>query len=155
MNLTRIIAPVVAGLLVAALGLAWTFYLYAAQYILAVGMLLLLPAGLAAAAKGATMQEDMAEGFDYVIRNKIILLLMLSVTVPMIFAMPYQQLMPLMVERLGGGPQTFGLLLGAVGCGALAGSLTIATMGDYRRKGLLMLSAGGVFDRVWASERPC
>lgn len=145
MNLTRIIAPVCGGLLVAAVGLAWTYYIYALQYLLAVAMLLMLPAGIVARQRQATMREDLAEGIAYVTGNRDILVLMVSATVPIIFAMPYQVLMPIMVDLLEGGPQAFGLMMGAVGVGALLGSLAVASLGDFKYKGVLMLLAGTMF----------
>lgn len=146
MNLTRIVAPVCAGMLVAAVGLAWTFYLYAAQYLLAVGMLLLLPAGLVVRERQATMREDVAEGLSYVMGNKDILVLMVSTTIPIIFAMPYNLLMPVFAKDiLHTEADGFGLMMGATGVGALLGSLLVAYLGDFRHKGLLMLYAGILF----------
>ena len=141
MNFTRIIAPTIAGILVGVIGLAGTYYVYASQYVLTVGLLLLLPASVAFRSNMGSMQEDAVEGMRYVLGNKVVMGLLLLGAVPIIFAWPYQTLLPVFVKDvLHAGPETLGLMMGAVGVGAVIGSLGVASLGnEFRRKGLLML----------------
>ena len=147
MNFTRIIAPTIAGILIGVIGLAGTYYVYASQYVIAVALLFLLPASMSSRSKMGTMQEDAVEGMRYVIDNKVVLGLLILGAVPIIFALPYQTLLPVFVKDvLRAGPETLGLMLGAVGFGAIAGSFGVAFLGNsFRHKGLLMLGAALAF----------
>ena len=58
----------------------------------------------------------------------------------------YVAFMPaIAADVLKTGPSGFGVLMAASGVGALIGSLGVATLGDYRRKGALMTGALGAF----------
>jgi len=46
------------------------------------------------------------------------------------------------VDALGQGPEGYGLLLSMVGLGALLGSLSLASITQLRRRGLLTISGG-------------
>jgi len=62
-----------------------------------------------------------------------------------LFGMPYQNLMPVFAEILGVQELGFGFLMAMTGIGALIGSLVIANLGDFRRKGALSLVCGIAF----------
>jgi hypothetical protein len=69
--------------------------------------------------------------------------------IPVLVAMPYVALLPIFArDILDVGAVGFGVMMAAPGIGALAGTLTIATLGNVKRKGLTMLAAltamGGV-----------
>ena len=60
--------------------------------------------------------------------------------------MPYQQLMPVFAKDVFDvGPGGLGVLLTANGFGALIGSLTIASISGFRRRGLLQVGLGSLF----------
>jgi MFS family permease len=72
--------------------------------------------------------------------------------VPILFGMPYQMLMPIFaVDVLDVGVSGLGYLMAAVGIGALVGSLFVASVGDFRRKGLLLLATCGLFGAFLAA----
>lgn len=65
---------------------------------------------------------------------------------PIVFGLPYQMLMPIFaVDVLDVGVSGLGYLMAAVGIGALAGSIFVASLGNYRRKGMLLLVSCGLF----------
>jgi MFS family permease len=67
---------------------------------------------------------------------------MISSLVPSIFAMPYQALMPVFQKDvLHVGPEALGLMLAAPGVGAVIAALLLASLSNYRRKGVLLLIA--------------
>jgi MFS family permease len=83
---------------------------------------------------------------SYVRRSSILMALLTMAFVPIVFGMPYQMLMPVFaVDVLHVGPSGFGYLMAATGVGALVGSLVVASLGDFRHKGLLLLSASALF----------
>jgi predicted MFS family arabinose efflux permease len=60
--------------------------------------------------------------------------------------MPYQSLMPVFAKDVFNvGPGGLGLLLTVNGIGALAGSLTVASMTTFQRRGFLQLALGVLF----------
>lgn len=61
--------------------------------------------------------------------------------VPMLIGvMAYQNVMPAWsVEALNLGPEGLGLLLAMTGVGAVLGALFVASLGNFRRRGLLLL----------------
>jgi len=142
MNLTRIAAPVAAGLLIAGVGMANTYFVYAATYVIVVAFLFMLPNGVQLDGPRQSPIRDALDGIMYLRDNKIILSLMVLATVPAIFAMPYQMMLPVYAKDiLKIGPQGMGLMMGATGIGALVGSLIVASMGDFQHKGRVLLGA--------------
>jgi len=72
--------------------------------------------------------------------------LILTSLVVFTFAMPYNTLLPVVADKVFGiGPGGYGLLLSAAGFGALLGGLTVASMGDFKRKGWLLIGGGAMF----------
>src|SRR5690606_25681503 len=71
-----------------------------------------------------SMAADVAEGFRYMRDEKLILGLLVLGFVPMVFGLTASFLLPAFNQDvIGGGPTDLGLLMGAMGAGALAGSL--------------------------------
>jgi MFS family permease len=88
----------------------------------------------------------MREGFQYVYREKQLLVMMVLSLVPMIIAFPYMTLLPILADEvLGIGSSGYGLMYSAAGVGALLSVLTIASMDRVRRKGMVVLVATFVF----------
>jgi MFS family permease len=84
----------------------------------------------------------MAEGLRHVRADKVLLLLLVLSFVSVAFGMPLNTLLPVFTEDenlLNVGPQGLGLLLSMTGVGALIGSVAIASMGDFKRKGIVLL----------------
>ena len=66
--------------------------------------------------------------------------------VPLTFGLPYMNLMPVFADEvLGQGEFGYGLLMAVSGLGALVASLAIASLGDFRRKGVLVLALALLF----------
>lgn len=92
------------------------------------------------------MQADMLEGFRYVRRTPVLMTLITLAIVPVLFGMPHQMLMPIFAKDVFKvGPQGLGYLLSASGVGAILGSFLIASLGDFRHKGWLLIGAGSAF----------
>src|SRR5581483_9170001 len=83
--------------------------------------------------------RNLAEGARYVwsqpsLRGQILLAL-----IPFILSLPYISLMPIFAQDvLHVGAGKFGLMMAAPGAGALLGTLTIASLGNVRHKGLIL-----------------
>jgi len=147
MNLTRIAAPALAGLLVGIIGVAGVYWIITACYIVSIsGLLMVRVTSTMPVRPDAPMREDLVAGLRYVRHNPTMVTLLALAVIPILFAMPYQMLMPIFARQvLDVGASGYGWLMSMAGVGALAGSLGIASLGDFRRKGLLLLGFGLVF----------
>jgi Na+/melibiose symporter-like transporter len=89
---------------------------------------------------------SLKEGFQYVLKNSLILSLMFLALAPTLLGMPFASLMPLFaLDVLHGTSIEQGMLLSSVGVGALIGALAIASVGSFRRKGMLLLAGATMF----------
>ncbi len=147
MHLSRVVFPALGGLLMSTLGTAGAYYVVVVCYMVAVALLLRVPAvGGGAVEASASMGFHLAEGLNYIRRSPVLVALLLMAVVPIMFGMPYQMLMPVFAEDvLDVGVRGLGFLMAAVGLGALAGSLVVASLGDFRHKGLLLLGSALLF----------
>ncbi|HEX6535570.1 MAG TPA: MFS transporter [Gemmatimonadaceae bacterium] len=139
-NLARIIGPSVAAIVIAKWGLAWCFGLNALSFLLVeLGLFMIrLPPWARAAAVGSPM-EGLVEGLRYMWRTREVRLLMSVVAVYSIFGIPYLVLMPVIArDTLHSGAQGYGILLAAVGVGAVAGAVSLAMAGHTLQRGRLL-----------------
>jgi MFS family permease len=128
-NGARLVGPSIAGLLIVWVGEGWCFLLDGFSYLAVLGMLLAmrLPRR-AAVARGATVLQDLRAGFSYVVSFAPIRAALLLLAAASLFAGPYSVLLPIFADRvLEGGPRTLGLLMGAVGIGAIGGAVFMAS----------------------------
>lgn len=144
-NVTRIVGPALGGILITVLGPGENFLIQAACYVAVVAVV--FPARIPdSSRRGISMPllTDFAEGFRYVRQDKTVLTLILMALVPMIFVMPASQsLLPVFAKDvLHRGPGSLGILYSAMGVGALVGTLVLASLGNFQRKGALLMSGG-------------
>jgi len=156
-NLSRILGPAMAGLLIALFAAGNTasmtgggivFFVIAGLYAVAAGCSALIRHRGLAAARGTTALADVLEGFRYMRQERLVLGLLVMGFVPMTFGFAVTFLMPAFnADVIGGGPEALGLLLTSAGVGALIGSLALARAGDIRGKGRVLFHAG----YLWAA----
>ena len=127
-NGARIIGPAVAGILVAAVGEGWCFFVNAVSYVAVIaGLMMMDVRPYEPPARTASTLENMIEGFQYVRQTGPIRALLLLLGLVSLVGMPYAVLMPIFADRiLHVGATGLGLLMGATGVGALMGTLTLA-----------------------------
>jgi len=147
MNLSRVAAPALAGVLIALVGVAAVYYIKTAAYAIFVIMLLMIPVmGHTSSESRTSVLSSMKEGLVYIKRNRVILTLLIMALVPVVFGMPYVFLLPVFQKDvLNVGASGLGYLMSATGVGAVVGALLIASLGDFKRKGLLLLASGIAF----------
>jgi MFS family permease len=95
-----------------------------------------------------SMMAELFEGFTAVRHDKPILYILVLSLVLFVWGFPYQSVfVPLIaVQALDIGGSGAAMLVAVTGIGALAGSLTIATVGDrVRKRGLIMLGLIAVY----------
>jgi predicted MFS family arabinose efflux permease len=97
-------------------------------------------------AKRTSIGKDIKEGLSYIKSNKVALMLILLMAVVALFARPYLWLMPVFArDVLGVGEAGYSQLMMAVGAGGLVGGITAAKLGDFKRKGWLLIGSALTF----------
>ena len=144
-NAARIIGPALAGVTLAAVGAQWCFVLNGVSFLAVIaGLLMMDVKPYVGAASTDSPLTQMREGLGYIRRQPVVRPLIMLVAVSNLFALGYMALLPAFAQDvLHVGTVGFGLMSTAVGVGALAGALAIASLGDYQGKGL-MLTAGNL-----------
>ena len=160
-NLTRVLGPALAGILIAAISSAEE------GVDRGVGVVYCLITGLYAFAAVSTLQindpgrnprtssrlereaspfDDLKAGLEYLFTNRVIWGLILFTVLPFVFAAPFHTLMPSMNERvLGGGPTELGFIMTAIGIGAILGSLLLSGNASIRYKGYWLIASGALW----------
>jgi MFS family permease len=136
-NGARVLGPAIAGITVAAIGEGWCFFANAVSYIaVLIGLALMVVTPRPLDRRAASGIEDIKEGFRFVARSRPIRALLLLLGLVSLTGMPYAVLMPVFADTiLHGGARALGVLMGASGVGALAGTLTLAAKREVRGLG--------------------
>ncbi|NTJ43648.1 MFS transporter [Agrobacterium larrymoorei] len=143
-NIARSIGPAVGGLLLAALGAAVTYGADVASYIVVIAALIWWPR-----AKNANdaLQENFfgafRAGLRYTKSSRPLHVVLVRAAIFFAFASAVWALLPLVARQLLGGDASFyGILLGAVGAGAIGGALIMPKLREHLSSdGLLLGSA--------------
>lgn len=168
-NSARLLGPALSGLLVAAMGEALAFFVNGLSFVAVIGSLLLmrnLPQSTHQETE-APLLSHTAEGIRYVFSQQAVLVLMTLVAVSSFLSMPYSTLMPVFANRvlkenaepvvslLCGehslmrcqAPEALplGMLLSAIGIGALTGAFVVAWLPPNARRGRMLMFANLAF----------
>ncbi|MHB1241422.1 MAG: MFS transporter [Gammaproteobacteria bacterium] len=146
-NAARLIGPSIAGLLIAWVGEGWCFLADGVSYLAVIASLLAMGVIARRPARSThKVLHELRDAVRYVhgfapIRAILLLLVLLGLV-----GMPYTVLLPVIAARtLHGGAHTLGFLMGAMGVGALAGALFLATRRTVLGLGRLIPLAAGTF----------
>jgi MFS family permease len=127
-NGAAVIGPSIAGVLIAILGVPLCFLLNAVGKLATIGALLLMRNLPRATAMGdQPIWRRIVEGAAYSRGNPVVGMMLVLVAIFSLFAMNRLTLVPLFADQvLKVGAAGFGLFMGCVGAGALAGAFTLA-----------------------------
>ena len=147
-NVARLLGPSIAGVVIAATNEGWCFAIDGVSYLGVIAALIAMRMAPRAARSGprAGAWQQFVEGWRYAfgfrpIRSIILLLALVSLV-----GVPYSVLMPIFAATVfHGGPHTLGFLMGASGCGALAGALWLATRRTVIGLGRIIVGASAAF----------
>ena len=133
-NSARVVGPALAGLVIARWGTAVAFFFNGLSFIAVIGALMLLRTeGLPRPRSGRSMRSEIAEGVAYALRTPRIALVLSLVLCVSAFFFNYNTLVPLLArDILHQDAHGFGLLMTAVGLGAVAGAVALASLGTER-----------------------
>ena len=159
-QLTTILGPVPAGLVIQTLGVAWAFFLDAISFLFIIGALWKLPDPPKSQAPRKAMWHSIAEGIAYVGKDVPLRSLMLLATVlNFCVAGPVSIGLAYLTKTRFGSPAAYGIVISAVAAGSLLGAL-LAGVWKIRRRGVMILAVAavlgvclgsiGLMGRVWS-----
>jgi MFS family permease len=139
----EILGPVVAGVLVALVGAGWAIAVDALTFALSAVCLGLLRLPQHVATDAQPFITDLREGWDAFRSRRWVWTVVAYFAVGNVVWSAWNVLGPVLADRELGGAGAWGVILGAVGVGALLGSL-LATQVDPRRPLVFVAVADGV-----------
>jgi len=148
-NLSRVVGPAIAGVVVGLAGEAPAFWLNALSFGAVVWVLLRirLPPEEALERTEMSMWAHLLDGLAYVRERRVLVVLLALAGAPAVFLLPYLTLLPVFArDILGIGAEGLGLLTAAIGIGALSGALGVAFFRPAGGSGRTMLA--GLFVMV-------
>jgi MFS family permease len=143
----RLFGPSIAGILIATVGEGMCFLLNGLSFLAVIAALL----AMKIPRRKREMQnrqviQGLKEGFSYAFGFAPIRSLLLLLGLVSLMGMPYQVLMPIFAGRiLHGGPHTLGFLMAASGCGALAGTIYLASRKSVLGLGRIIVISSSLF----------
>lgn len=155
-NLARILGPALAGFMIAmfaggdttsVFGVGLVYFVLSALYLVStITVPFIENAGEPIVAPKNTPFNDIIEGLTYVVNSPVVGGLILLSIVPFLFGLSINTLLPAFnTDVLAGGADDLGLLMTAMGVGAIAGSLLLANLGSLRKKGYWLVTTGSLW----------
>jgi len=141
-NAARIVGPAVAGVIIAASGAAFCFFINGVSYAaVIVALIMVRSTKFRTASESKPVLAEIVEGLRYARGNARIRGILLMTSIMSIFAMQYASQMPALAKGvLGVGPKGLGMLVSAAGIGALAAGVTVAAVGHLLKQRTMMVS---------------
>ena len=167
-NISRVIGPALAGVIILAFGVAAPFWLDAVSNlgVIAVIFWWKAPVRSANALPAERLASAMWVGVRYARNNLRLRATMAQAVGFFLFASAYWALLPLLVRnQLHGGPTVYGVLLGTIGASAVAGAVllpklklkakpnTVVALGELGTG--IALALFGFADREWLAVLAC
>ncbi|MBN2125282.1 MAG: MFS transporter, partial [Deltaproteobacteria bacterium] len=140
MNMTRMVGPAAAGVLIVYLDTWGVFFLIVGIHVLSVACMAMIggerrPAG----GSGRGMLADVAQGFRYARQNSTLFCLVIMTFVPSLIGFPYLALLPAWArEALNVRADELGALLTCMGMGSVLGTLILASLREMKRRGAFL-----------------
>jgi MFS family permease len=147
------IGPSIAGLTLAFGGNAVPFFLNAASFLailVALWAMRLPSAQAATAAPRLSLGQGITKGLRFVWRSPLLKIVLALDIASGLFGHNTTLITILARDVLGTGPEGLGLLLSAIGAGALAGMSLMVTFGVARYRQMI-LTAGALYVLLWAA----
>ncbi len=133
-NSARVIGPAIAGVVMALSNEGWCFLANAASYLAPIAALsaMQFPAFVRPERSAGGMLGEVLEGVRYVRGEPFVSALMAALALASLVAMPYTVVLPSFArEVIGGGSGTYSALTSAVGVGAFATAIALASRQDH------------------------
>jgi len=143
-NGASIVGPALAGVALSRIGYAGNFFLNGASYlaVLAVLTLMRTPDFDGVSTVPARWFDSFRESIRHIRRDAILPPMVLAYGALLFFGPSAAMMLPFFARQvIHTGPAQLGVLFSAVGVGAVCGALIVASLGDFSRKGLLVVGS--------------
>jgi len=150
-QLSRVVGPALAGVAFQLFGLAGCFFANGVSFVAVVAALSVVRPERATIATHSVkdrraLWHDLIDGFRYVRNRPRVSALLLLSGINSLFGAPYFTLVPIYARNIFHlGETGLALMMGTSGAGAFIGALLVAYLGDFRRKGWLVLGGSIAF----------
>ena len=146
-NATRVVGPVLAGLLIGPFGVAFCFFVNGVSYLAVIaGLLAMRTPRPPLPAPRSSAWHGFLEVIGFIRTSRLVRTLIALTAVLSIFGFQVVTLMPVFArDVLGAGAPGYGLLMASLGIGAMLGALGIAVASGRIPKGRTMLAGGTAF----------
>lgn len=145
-NGARIIGPVMAGFVIASMGIPACFYANALSFVAVIIALWKIRAKAVIKSDARSLLRGIADGWDFVVREGPVLSIMSLIAVFSLFGIPYITLLPILAaEVLDVGAAGLSFLVASAGAGSFLAALIIAFKGEIRHKEIYIPLSGFVF----------
>jgi MFS family permease len=143
-NGARMVGPAVAGFLVDRFGVAPAFGVNGLSFVAVILALAAMQTeGLPRDREGTSVRQDIAAGLRFAVGTPLVALILSLLLTVSLFVINHQVLVPLLArDVLHEGAHVFGLLMAALGTGAVVGALALALLGKSRLPLPLLIGAG-------------
>jgi MFS family permease len=140
-NVARIVGPTLGGIAMADLGDAWCFGLNALSFLAPIISLNMITTRFSPVKTGESILASIKEGISYVRRQEAMESLMVLAFCMTALGIPMLTFLPVFVRDIfHGNKMVYTFFLVCSGLGSIVGSLSVAAMGNSKRKGFIALS---------------
>jgi len=142
-NLSRVVGPSLAGILLTIIGAAGCFFVNSLSFLAVVGALVVIqPRPTKPKLETTSVWERLRTGVAYAVDQPVMRPLIILTSFVTIFGMTYALLMPVMAQDvLGQGAGGYGAMMSATGVGAIIGSLVLASWGSLVPRGRMLIGS--------------
>lgn len=146
-NLSRVVGPSIAGILLAIIAAAGCFFVNSLSFVaVIVALVFIRPHRAAPRPQAGSVWKRLQIGLSYVNDHPVLKPLVIQTSIVTMFGFPYALLMPVMAQQvLGLAASGYGAMMAATGVGAIFGSLFIAAWGPRLPRGATILTAELLF----------
>ena len=141
-NVAVMVGPALAGQALAKLGEKWCFGLNALSFLAPIIALTMITSRFLPIKTGESIYNSLKQGVQFARKQGSMEALIVLAFCMTALAMPMRTYIPVFVKDIfHRGPETYGNLLSLMGLGSILGSLGIASLGNFKRKGRIALGA--------------
>src|SRR5881296_3034020 len=146
-NAARIVGPAVAGVLIGVAGVGMCFFLNGVSYVAVIaGLFAMRLPPFATRPMPSSAWDGVRQAVAFIRGDARVWALVALVAVFSVLGFPFIVLMPVIArDVLHTDARGYGLLMAAVGIGAMLGALGLAVQGPRVRKGVVLLAGGAAF----------
>jgi MFS family permease len=145
-NVAAITGPALSGIIIGVLNIQSAYYVAIAFYIASIVILSFLPAtSKLNLVTERSVIKNLVEGWRYLKLHQILIIALVMELAITIFGMCYGGLMPVFAKLFNQESEGYGFMLSVIGIGSLLGALFVASLGNFKRKGWMLLISGVIF----------